>query len=86
MSTLKKEEIYCNQYRDLEDLNGHIKEFIDTYYNRLRLHSALGYLSPEQFELANQVAPTHNLDAATMKYFQPPKRAPGVSGKEKTTV
>jgi transposase InsO family protein len=46
MRTLKREEIYANTYRDLEDLRAHIEEFIERYYNRCRLHSALGYLSP----------------------------------------
>jgi len=48
--TLKQEEIYANEYQDMEDLIQHLEEFIDRYYNRLRLHSALGYRSPEQFE------------------------------------
>ena len=34
------------------ELNAHLEEFIDQYYNRLRLHSALGYMSPEEFETA----------------------------------
>jgi putative transposase len=75
MSTLKQEEIYCNEYRDREDLRRHIDEFIDHYYNRVRLHSALGYQSPEQFERANQVAPAHPSGAATMKYFQRPAQS-----------
>jgi transposase InsO family protein len=50
IKTLKREEIYANRYRDLDDLRTHIEEFIDVYYNRLRLHSALGYATPEQFE------------------------------------
>jgi putative transposase len=70
MSTLKQEEIYCNQYRDLEDLGQHIDEFIGQYYNRLRLHSALGYQSPEQFEMATQAASASAWNAATMKYFR----------------
>jgi len=44
MRTLKREEIYANTYRDLEDLRAHIEEFIERYYNRIRLHSALGYV------------------------------------------
>ena len=40
MKTLKQEEIYCNQYRDFEELSGHLEEFIGNYYNRQRLHSA----------------------------------------------
>jgi putative transposase len=50
MKTLKQEEIYANDYRDREQLSTHLEEFIERYYNRLRLHSALGYRSPEQFE------------------------------------
>lgn len=50
IKTLKQEEIYVNQYRDLEHLHAHIAEFIDQYYNRCRLHSALGYKAPEEFE------------------------------------
>ena len=48
--TLKREEIYANQYADLEDLRANIEEFIERYYNPCRLHSALGYRSPEEFE------------------------------------
>ncbi len=50
IKTLKREEIYANPYRDLDHLRANIVEFIDHYYNRVRLHSALGYRSPEEFE------------------------------------
>jgi hypothetical protein len=50
MKTLKREEIYANHYRDLEHLLGNIEVFIEQYYNRCRLHSALGYRPPEEFE------------------------------------
>ena len=50
MKTLKREEIYASQYRDIEDLRSSLEVFIGQYYNRLRLHSALQYCSPEQFE------------------------------------
>ena len=40
MKTLKREEIYANQYRDMEHLLANIEEFIEQYYNRRRLHSA----------------------------------------------
>jgi len=50
MATLKREEIDARPYRNLEELQQHIEEFIEQIYNRVRLHSALGYLSPEEFE------------------------------------
>ena len=48
--TLKYEEVYRNDYRDLEDAKRQIGRFIDDVYNRERLHSALGYRSPLEFE------------------------------------
>lgn len=48
--TLKQEEIGTKQYRDLEELRLNIGDFIDRYYNQQRLHSALGYLPPAEFE------------------------------------
>ena len=56
LCTLKREQINATAYRDFESLYQELTEFIDQYYNRLRLHSALGYQSPEGFE--NQVART----------------------------
>jgi len=50
MKTLKREEIYANDYRSLEQLAESIGEFMEHYYNRRRLHSALGYRPPEEFE------------------------------------
>ena len=52
MKTLKKEEVYCSEYRDLADLTTHMETFIDKYYNQQRLHSALRYSSPSDFEAA----------------------------------
>ena len=74
MKTLKQEEIYCNQYRDFEELSAHLEEFIGNYYNRQRLHSALGYRTPEEFERdsAKVEASASPYDAATMEYFHPP--------------
>ena len=50
LKTLKQEEIYVHEYETLEQLRVNIEEFIERYYNRLRLHSALGYRPPEEFE------------------------------------
>ena len=68
MKTLKREEIYASDYRNLEHLRQQLEEFIDRYYNRLRLHSALAYLSPEQFEQSLVSAPS--AAAATMSFFR----------------
>ena len=71
MKTLKQEEIYCNQYRDADDLRAHRVEFIDHYYNRLRLHSALGYRTPEEFENDPRTSlPPGTVDAAAMSFFR----------------
>lgn len=74
MKTLKQEEIYCHQYRDFDELSAHLEEFIGNYYNRLRLHSALGYRTPEEFEQAAAATPAPDgaPKAATMKYFTQP--------------
>ncbi len=50
MKTLKREGIYANDYRDLDHLIECVEKFIEHYYNRCRLHSALGYRPPEEFE------------------------------------
>ncbi len=50
MKTLKREEVNANEYRDMDQLRENIAAFIDNYYNRVRLHSALGYAPPEEFE------------------------------------
>ena len=59
MKTLKLEEIHANEYRDLDHLRTNVADFIERYYNGQRLHSALGYQSPEEFE--KSVVPAANL-------------------------
>ena len=82
MKTLKQEEIYCHQYRDFDELSAHLEEFIGDYYNRLRLHSALGYRTPEEFERdsAAAAAPGGIPGAATMQYFTPKHMEGPVNG------
>jgi putative transposase len=50
MKTLKREEIYANAYENLEQLRANLEIFLEEYYNQQRLHSALGYRTPEEFE------------------------------------
>jgi len=70
MKTLKREEIYANKYDDLENLRANIEEFIEQYYNRLRLHSALGYRSPEEFEQQIDASASAESRSATMVFFE----------------
>jgi len=67
MKTLKREEIYANDYRDLDHLRANIEAFIEQYYNRFRLHSALGY-KPQEFEQALESATAST--GATMSFFR----------------
>jgi putative transposase len=63
MKTLKYEEVYRNEYRDMAEARASIREFLEKIYNQKRLHSALGYLPPTEFE-AN-LATRKNKEAAT---------------------
>jgi putative transposase len=54
MKTLKQEEVDGRAYRDEEDARLHIGAFIETVYNRQRLHSALNYRSPQEYEESAQ--------------------------------
>jgi putative transposase len=48
--TLKYEQVYRDEYRSLEQARNNIARFIERIYNERRLHSALGYLPPAEFE------------------------------------
>jgi len=50
MKTLKSEEVYRQEYRDLSEARSCLEQFIDKVYNQKRLHSALGYRPPVEFE------------------------------------
>ena len=53
--TLKTEEVYLNEYETFEDALENIGGFIDDVYNEKRMHSALGYMSPVEFERRSEL-------------------------------
>ena len=71
------EEEIRRDYRDFDDLSAHLEEFIGNYYNRLRLHSALGYRTPEEFERDASAMPA--TEAAMVRYFTPPADVQGAT-------
>jgi transposase InsO family protein len=57
IKTLKYEEVYRNEYLDFVDALRRIGKFIESVYNEKRLHSALGYLPPAEFEQQQLLLP-----------------------------
>ena len=49
-SRLKVELIYAERFESTQDVRSAVFEYIEVFYNRLRRHSALGYVSPAEFE------------------------------------
>ena len=63
METLKYEEVYRQEYRDLAEARSSVEQFIEKIYNGRRLHSALGYQPPAEFErslLTASLLPFHS--------------------------
>lgn len=67
MKTLKCEEVYLREYRTIEEARESIGHFIEKVYNQKRLHSALGYCPPEEFEQALAAAPV-TVEPGRVKY------------------
>lgn len=76
MATLKREQIDGRLYRDLPEATADIGRFLDEVYNGQRLHSALGYRSPQQFEadLRNPSDPSGGGAARSQGSAPPPLR------------
>jgi transposase InsO family protein len=53
MKTLKYEEVYLREYETMAEARTSISHFLEAVYNQKRLHSALGYLPPVEFEQQN---------------------------------
>jgi len=49
--TLKVEEVYIKEYETFEDAYKNLKHFIELVYNKKRIHSGIGYITPEEFEM-----------------------------------
>ncbi len=62
MRTLKEEEVYLHDYRDYDDARTHIARFLDDVYMHKRLHSALGYVPPAEFEANYRLRPGVSFD------------------------
>jgi putative transposase len=62
MKTLKWEEVHRQEYRDLAEARASIAHFLEKVYNHKRLHSALGYVPPAEFE-RGLLSPPANRDA-----------------------
>ena len=56
LSPLKVELIYAEQYESIEDAKSGIFAYIEVFYNRVRRHSANGYVSPLEFERMAAIA------------------------------
>lgn len=67
IKTLKYEEVYRTEYRDLAEARAGIGVFLEKVYNQKRLHSALGYLPPAEFERG--LLAQNNKEAATRHVF-----------------
>jgi putative transposase len=50
MRTIREEEVDLSEYRDFAEAYGQLGRFLDDVYNRKRIHSSLGYLTPAEFE------------------------------------
>jgi putative transposase len=68
MRTLKEEEIDARSFQTMEELERNIQEFIDGFYNQVRLHASLGYLSPLDFERQHKPQDQLAVPAAALSF------------------
>ncbi len=55
IKTLKYEEVYLCEYETFDEAHRNIKKFLELVYNKKRVHSSLGYITPEEFEMSEEV-------------------------------
>lgn len=55
IKTIKYEEVYLWEYETFDVAHKNIKKFIELVYNKKRVHSSLGYVTPEEFEMSEEV-------------------------------
>ncbi|HEY9247171.1 MAG TPA: integrase core domain-containing protein, partial [Candidatus Methanoperedens sp.] len=55
IKTVKYEEVYLWEFETFEEAHKNIKKFIEFVYNKKRVHSSLGYITPEEFEMSEEV-------------------------------
>lgn len=58
IKTLKYEEVYLREYESYDEAKRNIREFIEEVYNEKRLHSSIGYLTPNEFEMEENLKRT----------------------------
>jgi transposase InsO family protein len=66
MRTIKEEEVDLSEYRDFEDARRNLARFLDDVYNRKRIHSSFGYLTPREFESLWKTNQRRTSDPATL--------------------
>jgi putative transposase len=49
--SLKVELVYCQQFKTREEAKSEVFQFIEMFYNQVRLHSTLGYRSPNEYDM-----------------------------------
>lgn len=55
IKTLKYEEVYLWEYETYDEAHKNIKKFLEVVYNKKRIHSSIGYVTPEEFEKLEEV-------------------------------
>jgi transposase InsO family protein len=55
IKTLKYEELHLWEYETFDEAHKNIKKFLEVVYNRKRVHSSIGYVTPEEFEKLEEV-------------------------------